>query len=432
MQKSKSFDRVVSHFTRRTLAVVMAGGRGKRLMHLTDERAKPATPFGGKYRIIDFALSNCVNSGIRQIYVLTQYKAQSLIRHVQRGWGYLHGELGEFIDIAPAQQHHGEWWYKGTADAVYQNLDAIDSHDPNTVLVLAGDHVYKMDYGPLVVFHKEHGADITIGGVRVPIAEAGDFGIMSVEDDGRVVAFDEKPEKPTPMPGREGVALASMGIYVFEPEFLHEALRRDAADPSSAHDFGRDIIPKALRNKQVYAYAFEDIETKAQSYWRDVGTVDAYYAANMELVHVSPELNLYDRRWPIWTYQAQVPAAKFVLDDAGRRGMAINSMVAGGCIVSGATVRESLLSSDVVVDEYTTVVRSVVLPDVEIGRNCYIANSIIDEGSVIPDNVIIGMNADDDRRRFYVSPKGIVLVTRRMLAKLRDVEAPPSERDSAG
>jgi glucose-1-phosphate adenylyltransferase len=430
MPANKGFDRVVSHFTRRTLAIVMAGGRGKRLMHLTDDRAKPATPFGGKFRIIDFSLSNCVNSGIRQIFVLTQYKAQSLIRHLQRGWGYLHGELGEFIDIAPAQQLHGEWWYRGTADAVYQNLDAIGDHSPNTLLVLAGDHVYKMDYGPLIVHHKEHEADVTIGGVQVPLENASEFGVMSVSTDGRVTAFDEKPENPTPMPGREAVALVSMGIYVFEPEFLREVLIRDAADPSSAHDFGRDIIPKAIRSNKVFAYAFQDIETKAQSYWRDVGTVDAYYSANMELVHVSPELNLYDRRWPIWTYQAQVPAAKFVLDDAGRRGMAVNSMVSGGCIISGATVRESLLSTDVRVDEFSTIIRSVILPDVEIGRNCYIANAIVDEGSVIADGMIIGMNADDDRRRFYVSPNGVVLVTRRMLANLREQET-LSERESS-
>lgn len=403
----------------------MAGGRGKRLMHLTDDRAKPATPFAGKFRIIDFSLSNCVNSGIRQIYVLTQYKAQSLIRHLQRGWGYLHGELGEFIDIAPAQQQHGEQWYNGTADAVYQNLRSIDDNDPNTLLILAGDHVYKMDYGPLIVFHKEREADVTVGGVMVPIEDASQFGVMNVDAEGRIIAFDEKPEEPAPMPGRDGVALVSMGIYVFEPEFLREALTSDAADPSSAHDFGRDIIPKAIRSKKVFAYAFQDIETKAQSYWRDVGTVDAYYAANMELVHVSPELNLYDRRWPIWTYQAQVPAAKFVLDDAGRRGTAINSMVSGGCIISGATVRESLLSTDVVVDEHSSIVRSVVLPEVEIGRNCYVANAIVDEGARIPDGMVIGMNADDDRRRFYVSPNGVVLVTRRMLATVGQQELQP-------
>jgi glucose-1-phosphate adenylyltransferase len=398
----------------------MAGGRGQRLMQLTDDRAKPATPFGGKFRIIDFALSNCVNSGIRQIFVLTQYKAHSLIRHVQRGWGYLHGELGEFIDIAPAQQQHGEWWYRGTADAVYQNLDDIEGHEPNTVLVLAGDHVYKMDYGPLIVFHKESNAHMTIGGVQVPLQEATEFGVMSVDAEGRVAAFDEKPANPTPMPGREGVALASMGIYVFEPDFLREVLERDALDSTSAHDFGRDIISKVIRTHQVFAYPFQDVETKAQSYWRDVGTVDAYYAANMELVHVSPELNLYDNRWPIWTYQAQVPAAKFVLDDPGRRGMAVNSMVAGGCIISGATIREALLSSNVRVDEGSTVLRSVVLPDVRIGKNCYIANAILDEDSVVPDGMVIGMNADEDRKRFHVSPKGIVLVTRRMLAAVEN------------
>lgn len=424
MAPQRKFDRVVSHYTRRTLAVVMAGGRGKRLMDLTDDRAKPAAPFAGKFRIIDFSLSNCVNSGIRQIYVLTQYKAQSLIRHVRRGWGYLHGELDEFIDIAPAQQQHGEWWYKGTADAVYQTLDTIARHQPSTILVLAGDHVYKMDYGPLVLFHKESGADMTIGGVQVPLREASEFGVMNAAEDGRITSFDEKPDNPTPMLGRDGMALASMGIYVFEPEFLKEILTQDASDPSSAHDFGRDIIPKAIRSNKVFAYAFEDVETKAQFYWRDVGTLDAYYSANMELVHVSPELNLYDGRWPIWTYQAQVPAAKFVLDDAGRRGMAVNSMVAGGCIVSGATIRESLLSTNVLVNEHSTVLRSVVLPDVEIGRNCYISNAIIDENCSIPDDMIIGVNAEVDRERFLVTPQGVVLVTPRMLARLQSSISP--------
>ncbi len=319
----------------------MAGGRGQRLMQLTDHRAKPATPFGGKYRIIDFSLSNCVNSGIRQIFILTQYKAHSLIQHVQRGWGYLHGELGEFIDIVPAQQQLGEIWYRGTADAVYQNLDIIHQHRPETVLILAGDHVYKMDYGPLIAFHKESGADITIGGVQVPIAQAHEFGVMSIGADHRVLGFDEKPKEARPMPGREGVALASMGIYVINPEFLREALERNAAVPDSQHDFGRNIVPEAVASRRVFAYPFEDVETKAQRYWRDVGTVDAYYNANMELIHVSPELNLYDEAWPIWTYQQQVPGAKFILDEEGRRGLAINSMIAGGCIVSGAVVRES-------------------------------------------------------------------------------------------
>lgn len=398
------------------MAVIMAGGRGQRLMQMTDSRAKPATPFGGKYRIIDFTLSNCVNSGIRQILILTQYKAQSLIQHVRRGWGYLHGELGEFVDIVPAQQQHGEWWYRGTADAVYQNLEFIDQHRPETVLVLAGDHVYKMDYGPLIAFHKESGADLTVGGVQVPIEQAHEFGVMSVDDDNRVVGFDEKPATPRPMPGREGVALASMGIYVVEPAFLHARLERSASRPDSRHDFGRDVIPEAIADARVFAYPFEEIETKAQAYWRDVGTVDAYYRANMELIDLSPELNLYDEAWPIWTYQEQVPSAKFVLDDDGRRGTAINSMVAGGCIISGATVRESLLSFNVSVEERSSVHRSVVLPHVAIGRNCRIEHAIVDEGVVIPDGVTIGCDHEADRRRFHVTEQGVVLVTREMLA----------------
>ena len=397
------------------MAVIMAGGRGQRLKQLTDNRAKPATPFGGKYRIIDFSLSNCVNSGIRQVFILTQYKAHSLIQHVTRGWGYLHGELGEFVDIVPAQQQLGEWWYRGTADAVYQNLDLIEQHRPEMVLILAGDHVYKMDYGPLVAFHNELAADITIGGVQVPLTEAHEFGVMTVDREHRVESFDEKPKDPRPMPGREGVALASMGIYVVGMEFLREILERDAADPSSAHDFGRNIVPEAVRRNRVFAYPFEDVETKAQAYWRDVGTVDAYYNANMELVHVSPELNLYDEAWPIWTAQAQVPSAKFVLDEEGRRGMAINSMVAGGCIVSGASVRESLLFFNVRVDEGSDVRRSVVLPHVEIGRGCRIRSAIIDEGCFIPHGTVIGYDLEADSRSFHVTEQGVVLVTRDML-----------------
>ncbi len=411
--------RLVSQLTRSTVAVVMAGGRGQRLMQLTDNRAKPATPFGGKYRIIDFSLSNCVNSGIRQIFILTQYKAHSLIQHVQRGWGYLHGELGEFIDIVPAQQQLGEVWYRGTADAVFQNLEIIDQHRPETVLVLAGDHVYKMDYGPLIAFHKESGADITIGGVQVPLEQAHEVGVMSIGADHRVIGFDEKPKDPRPMPGREGIALASMGIYVIGPEFLRATLERDAANPDSKHDFGHNIIPEAVATRRVFAYPFEDVETKAQRYWRDVGTVDAYYNANMELIYVSPELNLYDEAWPIWTYQNQVPGAKFILDEEHRRGLAINSMVAGGCIVSGANVRESLLFSSVMVDEQTDIRRSVVLPQVEIGRSCYIANAIIDEGCNIPHGMVIGRDREADKRHFHVTDNGIVLVTRNMLAALR-------------
>jgi glucose-1-phosphate adenylyltransferase len=407
------------------MAVIMAGGRGKRLKQLTDHRAKPATPFGGKYRIIDFSLSNCVNSGIRQILILTQYKAQSLIHHVQRGWGYLHGELGEFIDIVPAQQKLGELWYRGTADAVFQNLDIIDQHRPEMVLVLAGDHVYKMDYGPLIATHRETGADITIGGVQVPVEQAHEFGVMNVDADNRIVSFDEKPADPKPMPGREGVALASMGIYVFGATFLRELLHADSADAESAHDFGRNVVPDAIRGGNVFAYPFEHFETKAQSYWRDVGTVDAYYQANMELVYVSPELNLYDEAWPIWTYQEQVPNAKFVLDDEGRRGHAINSMVAGGCIISGSVIRESLLFSSVMVEECSSIYRSVILPHVEIGRNCSISRAIVDEGSLIPHGMTIGRNLEYDRQFFHVTENGIVLVTGDMLARLRGIQPPP-------
>jgi glucose-1-phosphate adenylyltransferase len=407
------------------MAVIMAGGRGQRLKQLTDHRAKPATPFGGKYRIIDFSLSNSVNSGIRQILILTQYKAQSLIQHVQRGWGYLHGELGEFIDIVPAQQKLGELWYRGTADAVYQNLDIIDQHRPEMVLVLAGDHVYKMDYGPMIATHREIGADVTVGGVQVPLQEASDFGVMTVDNDHRIVRFSEKPRRPSPMPGRESVALVSMGIYVINTDFLRAKLHSDAADPESAHDFGRNIIPEAMRSGKVYAYPFEHIETRAQSYWRDVGTVDAYYDANLELVHVSPELNLYDEDWPIWSYQQQVPSAKFVLDDEGRRGHAINSMVAGGCIVSGAQVRESLLFSGVMVEECSDVFRSVILPGVEIGRNCRIHRAIVDENCVIPHGMRIGTDHAFDREHFHVTDKGVVLVTADMLARFRGVAPPP-------
>jgi glucose-1-phosphate adenylyltransferase len=417
--RRRTVRRVVSQLTRNTIAIVMAGGRGQRLQQLTDHRAKPATPFGGKYRIIDFSLSNCVNSGLRQIIILTQYKAQSLIRHVERGWGYLHGELGEFIELVPAQQKLGETWYRGTADAIYQNLDMLEQHRPELVLVLAGDHVYKMDYGPLLALHAETGADITVGGVQVPLDLAHEFGVMNVDTDNRIVSFDEKPAQPKPMPGRADVALASMGIYVFGTELLRTLLTADAEDPASIHDFGRDIIPRAIRERRVFAYPFEDVETKAQRYWRDVGTVDAYYDANMELIYVSPELNLYDEAWPIWTHQEQVPSAKFVLDDPGRRGSAINSMIAGGCIISGATVRESLLSVNVMVDECTDVYRSVILPDVEIGRSCIVHKAIVDEGSIIPHGMEIGKDRELDKQRFHVSDKGVTLVTRDMLDKLR-------------
>jgi glucose-1-phosphate adenylyltransferase len=414
-----SSGRYVSRLTGGTLAIIMAGGRGERLKDLTAHRCKPATPFGGKFRIIDFVLSNCVNSGIRQISILTQYKAQSLIQHVQRGWSYLRGEFGEFVETIPAQQQMGPMWYRGTADAVHQNIELILSHRPKHVLVLAGDHIYKMDYGPMIAYHVEKGADITVGVVEVPTSDSIHFGVLTATEWNRVTKFSEKPAVPDTLPGRPDAILASMGIYVFNTRLLEKMLAEDFVDDSSAHDFGKDILPKAINtNLQVFAYPFQDVKTRAQSYWRDVGTIDAYYDASLELVHVKPELNIYDQDWPIWTYQIQQPPAKFILDEDGRRGVAINSMVSGGCIISGAVVRESLLFSDVRVDEGSSIERSVVLPHVEIGRGCVIRNAILDEGCEIPDAMSIGVDRTADASRFYVTDKGVVLVTTDMLRRL--------------
>jgi glucose-1-phosphate adenylyltransferase len=414
-----SSGRYVSRLTGGTLAIIMAGGRGERLKDLTAHRCKPATPFGGKFRIIDFVLSNCVNSGIRQISILTQYKAQSLIQHVQRGWSYLRGEFGEFVETIPAQQQIGPTWYRGTADAVHQNIELILSHRPKHVLVLAGDHIYKMDYGPMIAYHVEKGADITVGVVEVPASDSIHFGVLTATEWNRVTKFSEKPAVPDTLPGRPDAILASMGIYVFNTRLLEKMLGEDAVDDKSAHDFGKDILPKAIgSNLQVFAYPFQDVKTRAQSYWRDVGTIDAYYDASIELVHVKPELNIYDQDWPIWTYQVQQPPAKFILDEDGRRGVAINSMVSGGCIISGAIVRESLLFSDVRVDEGTTIQNSVILPHVEIGRGCVIRGAILDEGCEIPDGTTIGIDRASDSSRFHVTDKGVVLVTADMLRSL--------------
>ncbi len=407
--------RYLSRLTRGTLAVIMAGGRGERLKHLTEDRCKPATPFGGKFRIIDFALSNCVNSGIRQISVLTQYKAHSLIQHIQRGWGYLRGEFGEFVELIPAQQRRGGDWYQGTADALWQNMDLIRAHRPLHVLVLAGDHIYKMDYGPMIGFHVEKEADITVGVVEVPIDRSREFGVLTVDETNRVLRFQEKPTDPAPIPGRPDTVLASMGIYVFNPRLLERLLRADAEDPNSAHDFGRNIVPDSIDKLRVFAYPFEDVRTKAQNYWRDVGTVDAYYEANMELVQVSPELNIYDEQWPIWTYQEQLPPAKFVFDDDDRRGAAIDSMVSGGCIISGSRVKNSLLFSQVRVHDYSSIDSSVLLPRVRVGERCAIRRAIIDSGALIPDGMQIGVDPAADAERFYVTESGIVLVTAAML-----------------
>jgi glucose-1-phosphate adenylyltransferase len=407
----------VSRLTSGALAVVMAGGRGERLRDLTQHRCKPATPFGGKFRIVDFVLSNCVNSGIRQIFLMTQYKGQSLIQHVQRGWSYLRGEFGEFIDVVPAQQQVGEYWYRGTADCVFQNLELIRANRPKYVLVLAGDHIYKMDYGPMIAYHVEKGADITVGVVEVPVAKAGEFGVLSTTEWNRVTRFEEKPGNPAPIPGRPGVAMASMGIYVFNAQLLEKLLIEDSLKANTAHDFGRNIIPAAIDTLQVFAYPFTDVKTRAQNYWRDVGTVDAYYDANIELVHVAPELNLYDEEWPIWTYQTHQPPAKFVLDEDGRRGMAVNTMVSGGCIISGALVSQSLLFSNVRVDERSSIHRSVVLNNVVVRSGCTITNAILDEGCDVPAGTTIGVDRAADAARFHVTERGIVLVTPEMLQR---------------
>lgn len=409
--------RFVSRLTRESLALILAGGRGSRLQQLTLWRAKPAVPFGGKFRIIDFPLSNCINSGIRRIGVLTQYKAHSLIRHIQKGWGFLRGEFGEFIELLPAQQRIEVAWYAGTADAVYQNLDIIRNHEPRYVLVLAGDHVYKMDYGPMIAYHVEASADVTVGCIEMPLSRARDFGVMVVDEIGRVVRFEEKPPKPTPLPGHPDRALASMGIYVFNTDFLFEQLIRDADSTQSSHDFGRDILPSILDSHRVMAYPFRDPLTGKQAYWRDVGTVDAYWEANMELTRVTPDLNLYDESWPIWTYQEQLPPAKFVFDDDGRRGMAVDSMVSGGDIISGALVRRSLLFSSVRVESYSEITDSVILPDVQIGSHCRLRKVIVDKGCRIPDGSVIGEDPQEDARRFHVSPQGVTLVIPEMLGQ---------------
>jgi glucose-1-phosphate adenylyltransferase len=410
-------ERFVSRLTRQTLALILAGGRGSRLQNLTDWRAKPAVPFGGKFRIVDFVLSNCINSGIRRIGVLTQYKAHSLIQHIQKGWGFLRGEFGEFCELLPAQQRIEPSWYLGTADAVYQNLDILRDHDPAFVLILAGDHIYKMDYGPMLAYHVERNADLTIGCIEVPVEEGREFGIMRVDDEGRVVGFVEKPENPPPMPGSETHALASMGIYIFSRQFLFEQLVRDAETPGSSRDFAKDIIPRVLNESRLMAYRFRDPQTGRRAYWRDVGTVDAFWQANLELADAVPELNLYDTDWPIWTYQEQLPPAKFIYDEEDRLGLAVNSMVSGGCIISGAVVRHSLLFSDVRIESNASVHDSLVLPHVVVGRDCRIRRAVIDRGCKLPAGTIIGESADDDAKRFHVTPQGVVLVTPDMLGQ---------------
>jgi glucose-1-phosphate adenylyltransferase len=405
-----------SDVTRKTLVLVLAGGSGSRLKGLTKWRAKPAVPFGGKYRIIDFALSNCVNSGLRRIGVLTQYKSHSLIRHLQRAWGFMRAEIGEFVEIIPAQQRVDNEWYRGTADALYQNIDIIRRHAPDNVVVLGGDHIYTMDYSQMLYQHVASDSDLTVGCIEVPREEAKEFGVMSIDEDFRITKFTEKPENPEGMPKKPDTALASMGIYIFSTAYLYASLIEDADDPDSAHDFGKDIVPKSLACSNASAFPFKK-DDGSPAYWRDVGTVDSYWAANMELCEVEPELNLYSRDWPIWTYQTQHPPAKFVFDDDDFRGQAIDSLVSGGCILSGARVKRSVIFFATEIERGSVIKDSVILPKVSIGKNCRITRAVIDKACTIEDGMIIGEDIELDRKRFHVTETGIVLVTPEMLGQ---------------
>lgn len=410
-------ERFVSLITRDTLALILAGGKGTRLGSLTQHRVKPAVPFGGRFRLIDFPLSNCVNSGIRKIGVLTQYKAHPLIQHIQQGWNFFRHELGEYVELLPAQQRTGEGWYMGTADAVQQNADIILHHHPQFVLVLGGDHVYKMDYGGLLASHVANAADITVGCIPVRREEASAFGVMHVNEYGQVHAFIEKPDDPPSIPDQPDKALASMGIYVFNTGYLLQVLEDDARDPDSEHDFGRNIVPAAVPRDRVFAYSFRDMLTGEPAYWRDVGTLDMYWKSNMELLEVEPELDFYDHDWPLWTFQPQLPPAKFVFDDDNCRGVAVSSIVSGGCIIAGATVSCSVLFSDVRIEPGSRVDSSVVLPGVHIGRNCSIRRAILDGRCTIPDGMTIGEDRTEDEKRFEISEGGITLVTPEMLGQ---------------
>lgn len=411
--------RYISRLTRDSFALIMAGGKGSRLHELTDWRAKPSVHFGSKFRIVDFPLSNCVNSGIRRIAVLTQYKAHSLITHIQKGWSNFRGELGEFVEIWPASQRTSENWYRGTADAVYQNIDVIMDSDPSYLLILAGDHIYKMDYGGILASHHDHQADLTISCIEVPIEEAANrYGVLTVDENLRITGFTEKPTTPAPLPNNPSKCLASMGNYVFNRGFLFDQLERDADDLHSTHDFGRDIIPKVIQNYSVYAYPFRDQLSGEPAYWRDVGTLDSFYETNMDLVSIEPELNIYDRDWPILTYQAQLPPAKFIFNQNHRRGSAVDSVVSSGCLISGSSIKRSLLFSSVTAHSYSSVVDSVVMPEVDIARGAHIQNAIIDRGCHIPAKSRIGIDASEDKLRgFRITEKGRVLVTPAMLGQ---------------
>lgn len=408
----------IARSSRETLAIVLAGGRGRRLHELTSIRSKPAVPFAGKFRIIDFSLSNCINSGIRKIAVLTQYRSHSLIQHIERGWSFFRAEFGEFIEILPAQERDdASSWYQGTADAVYQNLDIIREHRPRFLLILAGDHIYKMDYGLMFSALFAHEADLVVGCVEVPIAAGNEFGIMEIDNDDRIIGFEEKPLRPKCVPGDSSIALGSMGIYLFRAEFLYRILDADSAAAATKHDFGCDIIPNLIAGNRVYACPFRDLANGGQAYWRDVGTIDAYWRANLEIAGVTPPLNLYDEDWPVRTGSRELPPAKFVFDEDGRRGMAVDSLVCSGCIVSGATVHRSVLSNKVRIGCGSAIADSVILPDAVVGEACRITKAVIDSGCAIPDGTIIGEDPVADRQRFRVSDGGVVLVCPAMLGQ---------------
>ena len=411
--------RYVSKLTKDTYALILAGGRGSRLYELTDWRAKPALFFGGKFRIIDFPLSNCINSGIRRVGVVTQYKAHSLIKHLVRGWGHFKKELGEGVEILPASQRTSDNWYQGTADAVYQNIDIIRGEIPTYVMILSGDHVYRQDYGDMLVAHSETEADMTVSCIVVPVEEAaGAFGVMEVDENDRIIGFEEKPLHPKPLPGDPQHCLASMGNYLFKTEFLFDQLRSDSRNMQSDHDFGKNIIPSIINENRVYAYRFADPEKDQKPYWRDVGTLDSYWQANIELTIPVPPLNLYDPRWPVWTFQEQLPPAKFVFNDEDRRGYAVDSLVSGGCIISGSKVENSVLYSRVRTNSWSHIDQAVLLPEVIVGRHCRISRAIIDRGCQIPQNTEIGLDHEADRERgFRVTKDGVTLVTRSMLGQ---------------
>ncbi|MEO5367305.1 MAG: glucose-1-phosphate adenylyltransferase [Magnetococcus sp. WYHC-3] len=406
------------------LALILAGGKGTRLRNLTHAQAKPAVPFGGKFRIVDFTLSNCVNSGIRRIGVLTQYRAHTLIQHVQRGWGFLRAEFNEFIEVWPAQQQtESESWYSGTADAIYQNLDMIESHQPDYVLILGGDHIYKQDYSQMLAEHIRKGAEITVACIDVPKEDAKAFGVVEIDQDGVIQRFVEKSPDPPTIPGQPDRCLASMGIYIFNINVLLVQLCRDASEPDSDHDFGKNILPHCVSRMKVLAHNFTSscISNRPgeEPYWRDVGTVDAYYDANMDLVSVTPQLDLYDENWPIWTYQVQRPGAKFVFDDNDRRGMAVDSVVSAGCIISGSVVRRSLLFTNVRVNSYCTIEDSIMLTGCDIGRGCRLKKVIVAPDCEVPDGLVVGEDSAEDERRFHRTPGGVVLIVPEDLAKLK-------------